>query len=102
MSRGFDASKYLSAALAVVPRIEVPLGRAGGSTNAENDALFRDHVGHVIEQLKAAVARLGGGGLRDVKHPRNHTYQQIVPPTIGPLVLLLLTFRSDQSPKNKK
>ena len=91
MSRGFDASKYLSAALVVVPRIEVPLGRAGGSANAGDDALFPDDVGHGIEQFKAVVAQLGGGGLRNVKHPRNRTHQQVVPTTIGPLVLLLLS-----------
>ena len=77
-SRESDASKYLSAALAEVPRVEVPLGRAGGSADARNDALFHDHVGHGIEQLKAVVARLGGGGLRNVEHPRDRPPQQVV------------------------
>ena len=55
------------------------------------DALVPNEVGHGLEQLQDTVARIGGGGLRDVKHPRNRTHQQIVPPTIGPLVLLLLS-----------
>ena len=80
MSRRFDASKYLLAALAEVPRVEVPLGGAGGSADAGDDALaasaalgddalLPDDVEHGLEQLQAAVARLGGGGLRDVEHP---------------------------------
>ena len=76
MSRRFDSSKYLLAALAEVPRVEVPLGGAGGSADARDDALaasadvlLPDEVEHGLEQLQAAVARLGGDGLRDVEHP---------------------------------
>ena len=76
--------KYLSAALAEVPRVKVPLGRAGGSTDAGDDALaaatalgddplFPDDVHHGLEHLQADVAWLGGGGLRDVEHPPDRT-----------------------------
>ena len=37
------------------------------------DALVPDDVGHGLEQLQTAVARLGGGGIRDVEHPRSRT-----------------------------
>ena len=84
MSRRFDASKYLLAALAEVPRVEEPLGCADGSADAGDDALaasaalwddalLPDDVEHGLEQLQAAVARLGGDGLRDVKHPPDRT-----------------------------
>ena len=38
-------------------------------------ALVPDDVGHGLEQLQAAVARLGGGGLHDVERPRDLTHQ---------------------------
>ena len=42
------------------------------------DSLFPDEVGHDPEQLQAAIARLGGGDLHDVKHPRDLTHQQVL------------------------
>ena len=69
--------------VAAVPRVKVPLGRGGGSANARtaalgDDALVPAEVGHGFEQLQAAVARLGGGGLRNVKHPHDRPPQQVV------------------------
>ena len=40
-----------------------------------DNALALDEVEHSLEQLQAAVPRLGGGGLRNVKHPRGRTHQ---------------------------
>ena len=67
MSRRFDASKYLLAALAEVPRFEEPLGCADGSADAGDDALaasaalwddalLPDDVEHGIAQLQAVDA----------------------------------------------
>ena len=43
-----------------------------------DDALFPDEVGNGLEQLQAAVARLGGGDLRNVEPPRDLTDHQVV------------------------
>ena len=45
-----------------------------GTAALGDNALVPDDVGHGRRQLHAAVARLGGGGLRHVEHPRDCTH----------------------------
>ena len=67
------------------------------ATALEDDALVPDEIGRGLDQLQAAVARLGGGGLRTVKQPLDRTHQQVVKRDgrgVGILVLVLSFFSS--------